>query len=675
MTDLTLRIEYAGGGTDELNIVSADDLGDADAPSLTSIRIDRRIDRRPDEPDTAECAVYRDAWSEIEDSLGDVDDTLFIDENGTDIFGGRLNDWEYQGVLVNVILDGPKRDAINETPSAGNTVYQPKSDDALVTDDLLPRVGTVGEGTIAQQTGSIAFSEANSSPGKSITKLSQATGAEVQYQPDFTMDYVGSLGTDKTGTTLSPSNGNILDEPRITHDPAEDFTHIRVLGSQQGGAQFVADRTIDGSTTRENWGFYTDKDAQTQDRVDAIADQIQSELQNSSDHLEVAVDIASTESPALGDEYTMNIPQYNINSKTLRIHELTRILTDAGERFRALLTNRRLSRDVQGDEQRRAFDEFRGGNPGQYYALTAGDAWDKVASGEDYELTFYRPVDTLTEYRAKLQIESRPYRLPSSDPGHTHPVDVTHPSHDHDVFISGTSTDNSEFSAVADQNTRAKADTGMAEGDTISQTFSPSSKTSAVYCWGQASLIDPANAASAQLEYRLENTTTGDKFPAGNWHLMEIDPDNGGSWGGLMAVDPTDCNGETLEFTTRIADGDGSGSMAVIMSTYFVAVGPHTHDISDTDTSTTALGTTSTETSASQTALDPGVNEQGGKTVSNVGVDIDGTTVVSGLSSPIDETVDIAGELSDGANAITATTDTLGELKLTVEYEALKNAE
>ena len=72
MTDLTLRIEYAGGDTDELNIVSADDLGDADAPSLTSIRTERRIDRPPDEPDTAECAVYRDAWSEIEDSLGGV---------------------------------------------------------------------------------------------------------------------------------------------------------------------------------------------------------------------------------------------------------------------------------------------------------------------------------------------------------------------------------------------------------------------------------------------------------------------------------------------------------------------------------------------------------------------------------------------------------------------------
>jgi len=696
MTDLTLRIEYAGGGIDELNIVSADDLGDATAPSLTSIRIERRIDRPPDEPDTAECAVYRDAWSEIEDSLGDVDDTLFIDENGTDIFGGRLRDWEYRGALVNVILDGPKRDAINETPSAGNTVYQPKSDDSLVTNDLLPRVGTVGEGTITQQTASIAFSEANSSPGKSITKLAQATGAEVLYTADFTLDYVASLGANKTGTTLSPSNGTVLGEPRIQHDPAEDYTHIRVLGSQQGGAQFVADRTIDGSTTRENWGFYTDKDAQTQDRVDAIADQIQSELQTNSDHLEIEVGIDDAVGPELGDEFTLDFPAYGIDSEPLRILQLTRILDSDGERYSALFSNRRLARDVRGEQQRRAFDEFRGGNPGQYYALTHGEGWDKVESGEDYEMSFYRPQDTLTEYRAKLQIESRPYRLSSSDPGHAHGVVVTHPSHSHGVIVTHpnhshttyfniTSDDNSELSNVVSSGSVLEGDFALnGSWHDITDVGPTATANSSWSIFHVAGLFKPDSSATTDfgVQARLEDEN-GDYYPdsTGQFHWVSQSDREVVTFIFVIARDVA-----PESITLQMRTNQSWGGIVTINHAH-QSVGAHDHVVSSTETSdaalgtttsetsTTELGTTTSETSTTEAALEPGVNEQSGETVSNASVDIDGTTVASGLSSPIDETVDIAGEFSDGANSITARTDTLGELKLTIEYEALKNAE
>lgn len=72
-------------------------------------------------------------------------------------------------------------------------------------------------------------------------------------------------------------------------------------------------------------------------------------------------------------------------------------------------------------------------------------------------------------------------------------------------------------------------------------------------------------------------------------------------------------------------------------------------------------------------SIQPGIVTEEDLTPSNVGVDIGGTTVVSGLDHPIQETVDISGVLSAGANTITASSDTLGELRTSLTFEAVKN--
>jgi len=102
-------------------------------------------------------------------------------------------------------------------------------------------------------------------------------------------------------------------------------------------------------------------------------------------------------------------------------------------------------------------------------------------------------------------------------------------------------------------------------------------------------------------------------------------------------------------------------------------VGTHTHNFSISDTSTTSNGGGTSSTTGSTSSLQPGIVTTTNE-VSNVSVDIGGTTVVSGLDAPIQETVDIAGELASGANKITATSDSLGEIRTSITYEALKNA-
>jgi len=681
-----LRIEHADGTTDTLEILSADSLGDSDLPSLQGLSTRRKIAREPDEVDSAECRVYCDAWAEVKDSIDEFDDKFFIEKNGTDIFGSRIRDDKTDGTTVSVLLDGPKRDAIGAQPSGGNDVYSPQSDDSLITNELLPRANTLSAGTITQQAASIGFSESQASPGKSITKLAEATGAETLYQPDFTLDYVSSLGSDRTGTTLSPSNGNLIGEPSIQRKETESITHIRVLGSQEGTAQVTAEATIDGTTTREVWQKYSDKDILEQSRANELAQTLADEYSNNPEFIDVRVPIAASVNPVLGDTFNVSLPNNDIN-EDLRVIELERIVDQAGERFRAVLSNRKLTRKLSGARQRRSVNEFREGNAGQYYALADGEGWDKIQSGEPYEMTFYRPQNTIGEYRAKLRVKSREYRLPSSDPGHTHSVtvpdhnhSVSIPDHNHLVGINVTSADNSELSNVVSSGSLTEGTFSLNDSWSQIADIGPTSSANsswAIFYVGVRFNPDSTTADTMTVKARLQDSK-GDYYPDSTGQFVWVQTGKQSSFtfafviGRDVAAESID-----LEMETNIS----SGGSAEITHAH-QAIGAHNHLVNSRETTSDGGGTTetttdgggTTETTSSESALQPGVNSQSGKTVSGVDIDIDGMTVASGLSHPIDTTIDVSNEFGDGANEITAISSSLGELRLKVEYEGLKNA-
>jgi hypothetical protein len=668
---LTLRIEHDNGTTNTLEILGSDAVGDDDLPSLVSVRKERSILREPDQTDQCDVTVYRGAWNDVRGDLDNIDDKFFVAENGTDIFGGRLHDWAFEGAVVSIKLHGPKQDALGATPSSGAEVYQPQGDDSLVKNELLSRVGTVSAGTVTQQNGSIAFEESHSSPGKSITKLAETTGSETVYQPDFTLDYDDSLGTDRTGTTLSPSSQTVLGSPRIQRREKEDFTHIRVLGSQNGSTQFQAERTIDGTTTREKWGLFAEKDAQSQDRVDALADEIQSELQSSDRHIEVEMDIAGSVAPELGDEFTVTLPEYSINT-TLRALRVTRILDDDGDRYSCLFSNRRLARELQGERQARSTDSFDSGNPGQYYALADGEGWDAVNNSESYEFSFYRPGNTIAEYRAKLQLESREYRLRASQVGHTHDVDVTHPSHTHSV--SGTTA--AAPATTGPELFRSGGTILIAENTTGNVLSQNSTSTSAwpyfVFATVAVDSSESADMVACEITLKAPNFNGGTTWvlsPTSNSTSRTFARDSGNT------LITQDISNETLNLEAAVTYDGATSSQDLTFSWGIYGIDPHKHGVSETSSS--ELGTTNTETSSSTAAVDPGINTISGETVSNVSVDIGGTTVASGLShSDLSggRTIDIESVLANGSNPVTITSDTLGELRATIEYEGLKNA-
>lgn len=690
----TLRIEHANGQTNTLDIVGSDDLGDDSLPSLTTIRKERSILREPDQTDQATVTVYRGAWNEVRNDLDNIDDKFFVEENNTDIFGGRLNDWEFQGPTASVKLHDAKADALGATPSGGAEVYQPQGDDSLVTNELLSRVGTVSAGTVTQQNGSIAFEESHSSPGKSITKLAETTGSETVYQPDFTLDYDDSLGTDRTGTTLSPSSQNVLGSPRIQRREKEDFTHIRVLGSQNGSTQFQAERTIDGTTTREKWGLFAEKDAQSQDRVDALADEIQSELQSSDRHIEVEMGIAGTVAPELGDEFTVTLPEYDIDT-TLRALRVTRILDNDGDRYSCLFSNRRLARELQGERQARATDSFDSGNPGQYYALADGEGWDAVNSSESYEFSFYRPGNTIAEYRAKLQLESREYRLRASQSGHDHSVtisdhnhSVTIPDHNHDVSTS-ISTTTDVVPSVNDEESYQDSGTATSVSElaiaTLDSTTLPSKNG---WPWYVTATVGVSETESE--DFNSGNIALYDVI-GDDYYFIDLNTQGGHRGVATMTGSRFISNSiDSRDIELRLLEPSYTGSTTsqdIVFNWFVRRIDPHDHSLDISDTSTTDNGGATTETTdgggATTTttdnvaAVDPGINTISGETVSNVSVDIGGTTVASGLShSDLSggRSIDISSVLDNGSNPVTITSDSLGELRATVEYEGLKNA-
>ena len=326
-----LRIEHADGSTSTLQLVSPDDFGDAAAPSLTTLRTTHKIAERPDETATAEAAVLRGSWAEVEPDIDTVNDKFFIEGDSTTIFGGRLRDTEVSGPTVSVLLDGPKRDAIDAEPSDPNVLYDPQ-DDTTTLSTILARVSTVAPGVTETVKTGLPFSESHAAPGKSISKLAAAAGAETRYRSDFTLDYTDRLGGDRTNDTLSPANGNIISEPRIREQVTEEVNNVRVLGAKSGAATVTAEATASGydpATDRAVWREHSDKEIQQQSRAQAVADELVAEYDGEPEYLEVEIEIPRSVAPTLGDSFSVQLPERGIDAE-LRIMELSRLIDEAG---------------------------------------------------------------------------------------------------------------------------------------------------------------------------------------------------------------------------------------------------------------------------------------------------------------------------------------------------------
>jgi len=254
--------------------------------------------------------------------------------------------------------------------------------------------------------------------------------------------------------------------------------------------------------------------------------------------------------------------------------------------------------------------------------------------------------------------------------GHSHPFSV--PDHTHPLTVSAqTTTDlvpSSQPFSYFSESGKATLSDGVTNG--VTSHIVGSNETGWPYFFTlYLTVVDGQSEQIESLKAFAEVNGIGyffsKKFSSNNDASLPL-------YGTLLTAD--DLTGEQI--VVRInAETQSGGDIDVNYDFTLTAIPEHGHDVSFSESTDTNSGGGTSSTTASEVALSPGIVTEDTKTPSNVAVTVDGQQVASGLDHPIDETVDISGILDAGSNPIEATTDTLGELRLTTTIEALKNTD
>lgn len=336
--DLTLRIEHVSGDVSELVVPTPVQI-DEDAVTLATIDISEAIDRVA----RCEAAVFRDSWLDVTEKLDRRNDELYVsDDEGNDIFGGRLDDWQFNGTLVSVQIDSWERDALDaEPPESFDATDQ--SDAAIAESIINLMPDTLSLGVTEETTTSIDYRKTHAPPGVMLRELTQSTSAEVQYHPDGTIDYVNRRGVDRA-ETLSPSSGAVIGSPRIRRTMREEVTDVRAVSEDDATIYEEATAIPTGPGEKQVWEV--DRiDSTSSSRLQARATRLANEFADEPEYLEVNTTlepVALGSTPMVGDRYTLELPAYGVET-AVRVIERDRTIDDNGDRVDVLLSNRKLT--------------------------------------------------------------------------------------------------------------------------------------------------------------------------------------------------------------------------------------------------------------------------------------------------------------------------------------------
>lgn len=604
-----------------------------------------------DEQARATVAVYRDDWLDVEGEFDELDATLTIREDGADFFGGRFGDATIDGVLATVEIVSFEEDAADAEPTGPNLQFQNVKDSAIAT-DAINAIPTLSAGTVETVVSSISYSASHASRSKILRDLRAATGAEVRYNADQTVDYVARLGTDRTGSvTLSPSAQTLGEGFSKDRDIREEVTHVRVLGAQSGPDQVTAEAvasSYDGG--RQRWKRHSNKEIIDANRAQQTADTLVAEYDGEPRALRVETTVYDA-GLNLGDSVTVDYPDAGIESRELRVVSLRTIRDQDGRRQVATLANRSLTRE-QNDRAKEVDDiqTFNRGYQGFVDRDQATSGWDVAGDGAPQSLLIPAwPDDIETANRVELVVEGRPWRSAVDSSGHSHGVTLS---------STETSASNSDFQRVVDKGFSFDNTSVNATSWTAAETFTPSGATSVfvAYAWYRI----PSDSDAVGVAVRLRNTDTGFSTITENFFTeSQFLPLN------VTMFDPSNCDGQQMAVEFRSASNVGY----VESGTAFEAWGLHNHTVDVNDSATTD----------SEVDLEPRVTESfGGQTFypADVEIAVDGnavTTISGSTTSDWTESVDLTGALSPGSNRITATpTTSRGELRLSLASELFR---
>lgn len=304
----------------------------------------------------AEVEVLRSRWRTIVDSISKVSDEFIIEVSGSTDFAGRLVQFSNQDEKVLLEIGSFEEDAINAQPYEPNEEVFVGNDSELV-ETAIGDVDSLQVGTVETVGGTTTFNYANASPAKVIRELQRESGAYVRYNADKTVDYLGDIGGTFDDTVIASSKRNVLDSFEIIEDEREEYTHVRVLGAQQGKAQLTFDTVIDGYESGEpqSWFKYKDKEITSQERAENVAQTLVEEFESDDRSLSVKVGVFGLD-VSLGDEYVIRSNTDDFE-KLLTAVKVERIEVGSSFDYMCVFSNRVSARINEGRNQRRSVDK------------------------------------------------------------------------------------------------------------------------------------------------------------------------------------------------------------------------------------------------------------------------------------------------------------------------------
>jgi hypothetical protein len=268
--------------------------------------------------------------------IGYTKGTDTLDLSG--VTSGTLVDVNRQGATWTFIAYSPEWDAKKEPPIDGGNKWD-GSDKDLV-NQAINNVSAWSTGTVNELKTGLTFIFNQAFYHEILRRIEQNVPGEIQFASDGTVDYVDTIGTDKTGSvTLSPSNGNLKGQPEIQERGRKyNETHFRVTGAHEGEAQPFANLVPSGdggtydnkvtysagsrwsNSSDTEWGRYENNDVQDQSTIEAEAEALGSELGD--DLLEVKAAVSTSVGLALGDRVTLEDPNQDIPATEVRVRKL-----------------------------------------------------------------------------------------------------------------------------------------------------------------------------------------------------------------------------------------------------------------------------------------------------------------------------------------------------------------
>jgi len=530
-----------------------------------------------DKIDIAKLYVLREDVNAIE--LVEDEDEIALEYNGETLFAGILRDVTRGGGTTELLVESYERLALDAEPTPGGETWDGAADTTII-QDALDSVPELTAGTIENLDSDLTFVFSHTSPAKKIRTVADATGADVVYNPDKTVDIVADSGTDKTNTTLSPDNQRVTGDFSPERKAGDDrVTHLRMLGAGEGDAQVEAEAvaTSWSEGDRKKWGTRTNKDYSDAATLGKLAQTIVDEL--ASEWIEVETTVRGV-TVGLADRFHIVHTEEEVDHDLTAV-DVTRVIDSNGVTYETVFSSRVEARETREEKDIRDVDRYNMAFEGSPVTINTGGGRQPVNNSYNYEFDVYYPDEVVHEHRVKLQIKGMAYRAYSQGaasaggshshsvsigdhdhsvdiPGHTHDVDL--PSHSHGYVLNG---DHVHDVPILGDTTIDSANGGDGHYHTVDFTMSananPGDETQETTDSGGGSVVtSQSGGGTTETTSNGGGTTTtsSDETPK---HTHEPEPGIIESFGGTTHF-PSNCdvliNGNAID----VSLGDGSGA-------------------------------------------------------------------------------------------------------------------